>query len=41
MTDVILVLNAGSSTIKFAMFPIESSGLLLRYRGQIEDKPHP
>jgi acetate kinase len=38
MTDVILVLNAGSSSIKFSMFAVESRGLdlALRYRGAID-----
>ena len=38
MTDIILVLNAGSSSIKFSMFAVESFGerLALRYRGAID-----
>jgi acetate kinase len=38
MTDVILVLNAGSSSIKFSMFAVDAGapGLALRYRGAIE-----
>ena len=38
MTDVVLVLNAGSSSIKFSMFAVASRGrdLVLRHRGQIE-----
>ena len=38
MTDVILVLNAGSSSIKFSMFVVAGPDqrLALRYRGQIE-----
>jgi acetate kinase len=38
MTDVILVLNAGSSSVKFSMFAVDSEapGLALRYRGAIE-----
>ena len=38
MMDVILVLNAGSSSIKFSMFIVDSRGqaLRLRYRGAIE-----
>ena len=38
MTGVILVLNAGSSSIKFSMFAVASRGgdLALRYRGAIE-----
>jgi acetate kinase len=38
VTDVILVLNAGSSSIKFSMFAVESRGLDLapRYRGAID-----
>ena len=38
MTDVILVLNAGSSSIKFSMFVVDSGGqhLALRYRGAID-----
>lgn len=45
MTEGILVLNAGSSSIKFALFAIEEAGQLLplRYRGEIEglgSRPH-
>jgi acetate kinase len=38
VTDVILVLNAGSSSVKFSMFTVDSpaNGLRLRYRGAIE-----
>jgi len=38
VTDVILVINAGSSSIKFSMFAVDPSGqdLALRYRGEIE-----
>jgi acetate kinase len=38
VTDVILVLNAGSSSVKFSMFTVDSRGqdLRLRYRGAIE-----
>src|SRR5262249_33583616 len=36
MTDVILVLNAGSSSIKFRSYSIEGSELGLGLRGQIE-----
>jgi acetate kinase len=38
VTDVILVLNAGSSSIKFSMFAVtgRDRDLALRYRGQIE-----
>ncbi len=38
MTDVIVVVNAGSSSIKFSMFAVDASGqdLSLRYHGQIE-----
>ena len=38
MTDVIVVLNAGSSSIKFSMFAVPSRGqdLALRYRGAID-----
>ena len=38
MTDVILVINAGSSSIKFSMFAVDPTGqdLALRYRGEIE-----
>jgi acetate kinase len=38
VTDVILVLNAGSSSIKFSMFALGSGGrhLALRYRGAID-----
>jgi acetate kinase len=38
MTDIVLVLNAGSSSIKFSMFAIDERGpaLRLRYRGQAD-----
>ena len=38
MTDVILVLNAGSSSIKFSMFAVNWGGqhLALCYRGAID-----
>ena len=36
MTDAILVLNAGSSSIKFSLFRAQSDELKLRLRGQIE-----
>ena len=36
MTDAILVLNAGSSSIKFSLFLSEADRLQLRLRGQIE-----
>jgi acetate kinase len=36
MTDVILVLNAGSSSIKFSLFLAQTDQLQLRLRGQIE-----
>lgn len=36
MADVILVLNAGSSSIKFSLFSIQPDALELRLRGQIE-----
>jgi acetate kinase len=38
VTDVILVLNAGSSSIKFSMFAVDARGqhLALRYRGAID-----
>jgi acetate kinase len=38
VTDVILVLNAGSSSIKFSLFAVDSRGhdLILRYRGAID-----
>jgi acetate kinase len=38
VTDVILVLNAGSSSIKFSMFAVDSRepSLALRYRGAID-----
>jgi acetate kinase len=36
--DVILVVNAGSSSIKFSMFAVDASahGLALRYRGEVD-----
>src|SRR5574337_20047 len=36
MQDVILVLNAGSSSIKFSVFAVQPDDLELRLRGQIE-----
>ena len=36
MTDAILVLNAGSSSIKFSLFLAQTDQLQLRMRGQIE-----
>ena len=36
MTDAILVLNAGSSSIKFSLFLSQTDQLQLRLRGQIE-----
>jgi acetate kinase len=36
MADVILVLNAGSSSIKFSLFLVQPDALELRFRGQIE-----
>jgi acetate kinase len=36
MTDVILVLNAGSSSIKFSVFQAQTPGLEPCFRGQIE-----
>ena len=36
MADVILVLNAGSSSIKFSVFDATGGGLELLLRGQIE-----
>src|SRR5215472_14298356 len=43
MTDAILVLNAGSSSIKFSLFVENSGGLELSLRGQVESlftSPH-
>jgi len=44
MSDTILVLNAGSSSIKFQLFAVEqANGLRLRFKGQLEGigvKPH-
>ncbi|SAL09418.1 acetate kinase [Caballeronia peredens] len=43
MADVILVLNAGSSSIKFSAFDVERGELALVTRGQVEglfDSPH-
>jgi acetate kinase len=37
MRDAILVINAGSSSIKFSVFVNGSSGLELSFRGQIEE----
>ena len=36
MTDAILVLNAGSSSIKFALYPLTPSGSRPLIRGKIE-----
>jgi acetate kinase len=36
MTDAILILNAGSSSIKFSLFLVQPDQLQLRMRGQIE-----
>jgi acetate kinase len=36
MSDVVLALNAGSSTIKFALFALDRSGPVLRLRGLID-----
>ena len=36
MTDVVLTLNAGSSSIKFAAFEAGSAGLPLLASGQVE-----
>jgi acetate kinase len=36
MADVILVLNAGSSSIKFSVFMVAPDALEVRFRGQIE-----
>ncbi len=36
MADAILVLNAGSSSIKFSLFRVQEGDLKLRLRGQIE-----
>ncbi|MDX8529178.1 acetate/propionate family kinase [Mesorhizobium sp. MSK_1335] len=37
MTDAILTLNAGSSSLKFALFAIEGASPLLALRGEIEE----
>lgn len=37
MSDAILALNAGSSSLKFGLFRIERDGLTAMIRGQIED----
>ena len=36
MADTLLVVNAGSSSIKFQLFGVEQDGLQLRFRGQLE-----
>ncbi len=36
MSDVILVINAGSSSIKFTVYDVQGSDLTMRYDGQIE-----
>ena len=43
MADVIMVLNAGSSSIKFSAFDVEGKALELVTRGQVEglfSSPH-
>ena len=36
MSDAILIINAGSSSIKFSVFVADTGGLALTFRGQIE-----
>lgn len=36
MSDVILVINAGSSSIKFTVYDVQGNDLAMRYDGQIE-----
>src|SRR6185295_4074585 len=36
MADVVLVLNAGSSSLKFSVFGVEGSALSLQFKGQVE-----
>ena len=36
MTKVIVVLNAGSSSVKFSVFSVGDGGLLSLYRGELE-----
>src|SRR3974390_312184 len=36
MKDAILVLNSGSSSVKFSLFVVESNALELKVRGQFE-----
>ncbi len=36
MSDTILVLNAGSSSIKFQLFAIEEGALSRLFKGQVE-----
>ena len=36
MPDAILVLNAGSSSLKFSVFTVEESGLAPAARGQVQ-----
>src|SRR5271157_6082953 len=36
MTKIIVVLNAGSSSVKFSMFSVGDGGLLLLFRGELE-----
>ena len=40
MKTAILVLNAGSSSIKFALYPAETDGATVLYAGEIEDIGH-
>ena len=35
-TDALLVLNAGSSSLKFAVFALTGQGLVQRHDGQME-----
>ena len=38
MADLVLALNAGSSTIKFALFSVDDAGPEAKFRGLIEDR---
>jgi acetate kinase len=40
MADAIVVLNAGSSSLKFSLFLLEDASPALRLRGQVEGLNH-
>ncbi len=40
MADLVLALNAGSSTLKFALFQLGETGPLARFRGMVDHLDH-